>query len=1085
MFRHIPAAGGVWYTRIDTTNPALDTDGFLPDSQKAGTTIMTIPCPRVLVLAALCACLAVPALAQPQSILDGVVQDAVGRVIVDALVSVETEAGSWETTLQTDQYGYFVASHLAPGRYRVRASAQGFQPYIDIVTVSRSGTPPLSITLHVRLTEHISVHPLAPRPRPDSVVGAILYRRPDLDRMFLTNGGTLQSVECITPGIQCIEQSGSPGQSTALGQRRDGNYLTIDGVSANLWTDPSPSRATQTINDAMPGWGQDGSTKALVPFAAIDEITVQTWNTTQEPRRSPGAQTRIVTRAGGNQAAGLFATDVRVDELSAHDWFDNANGRDQPVQFWNAGASVGGPLRAGRVYHFTAWEGQGVSRPADMSLIVPSRATREQASGVAREILDAWPLPNGPDQADGLAEFRTAFPIDSSLQALSVRVDANLSSRHRAFVRVNGGHSEGDETDGQMGTPRLTAAYRGAATTATVTGGVNSELSATIMNELRINTSLHRSSIQSSTPPYGNAAPLPVSRLIAPNVALSDAWVGINLFGGTDGTMTRGVDGAASQEQFYVANTTTLLHGRHTWRVGVDARQGIVGTNPAPYRYTYRFLGLQGLLQGTLQRMLVDHLPPTQARFRSASLFVQDTFDLSARTSFTFGLRYKVSPAPTNLANMRWQTAEYERLPALSRRPADAPFWRTSWTDVAPQVAATYLLSATPNRETTLQAGWSSTPDDLTSVAAIAGGARSNVAVRDTTNAIFPAGRELLFISPPSDRQTRDIVALPATLRSPRTDQWHVGIDQALGPLQRVSASFVRTSGRDLVYWSRHPLVNAAPTIQADAYTNDGRSEYTAAILEYTRRLSGSWSGRVAHTWSRAKNNRPEEQTFGYPGFAPPPTLISPDANWGTADHDRPHALYASVSYLMPPVGGPTLLRHLGSDWTIDLVAHARSGAPATVTWARRLGGYEYWMRLDEALGVPTWISDANAPGGRKVNPAAFVNITEPREGTHARNSLRSFPLRQIDLAVSRPIRFGPRVSAMLRAEIYNVFNILNFGPLSVYNPFNTELEPAFGEPYVSYSRALGTGTFTGGGPLPVRQVGGPRSIHAVLRFQF
>lgn len=1085
MFRHILAAGGVWYTRIDTTNPALDTDGSLSDSQKAGTTIMTIPCPRVLVLAALCACLAVPALAlaQPQSILDGVVQDAVGRVIVDALVSVETEAGSWETSLQTDQYGYFVASHLAPGRYRVRASAQGFQPYVDIVTVSRSGNPPLSITLHVRLTEHISVHPLAPRTRPDSVVGAILYRRPDLDRMFLTNGGTLQSVECVTPGIQCIEQSGSPGQTTALGQRRDGNDLMIDGVPANLWTDPNRLLSTPAINDAMPGWGQDGSTKALVPFAAIDEITVQTWNTTQEPRRSPGAQTRIVTQAGGNQTSGLFSTDFRMDRLSARDWFDNANGRNKPVQFWNAGASMGGPLRAGRVYHFTAWEGQGVSRPADMTMTVPSRATRDQASGLARELLNAWPMPNGPDRTDGFADLRMAFPIDSSVQALSVRVDATLSTRHRAFVRVNRGHSEGEEVDGRLGTPRLTAAFSGVATTTTVTGGITSEWSPAVMNEFRLNASLHRSSLRSSTPPYGDARPLPLSELIAPGIDPSDAWVGINLFGGTSGTLTRGVDSAASQEQLYVANTTTLLRGRHTWRLGVEARQGIVTTEPAPYRYTYMFGGLAGLRQAT-PTVTVDYLPPTRARFRSASLFVQDTFDLSPRASLMYGLRYAVSPSPTNLTDVRWRTAEYERLPDVWLRPSDTPFWRTSWTDITPHVVATYLLGTRPNRETTLQAGWSLTPDDLTSVAAIAGGPQSYFPLHSDTGSTFPIAADQLLAALPTERETFDIVALPADLHSPQTRQWQIGFDQALGAVQRISASYVRTSGRDLVYWSRH-YVKSGETSQADAYTNDGRSEYAAAILEYTRRLSGRWSSRIAYTWSRARNNRSDEQSAGNPGFAPPPTLISPDAYWGVADYDRPHALYASASFLMPSLGGPALLRHLGTEWTIDLVAHARSGAPATVALTRILGPGAYTLRLDDVAGVPKWIPDANAPGGRKVNPDAFFNSEEPREGTHERNGLRSFPLRQIDLGLSRPIRFGPRVVAHLRAEIYNVFNIPNFGPLSVLNVNTPRSRPVFGEPYVSYARALGTGTFTGGGPLPVRQVGGPRSIHAVLRLQF
>jgi hypothetical protein len=188
--------------------------------------------------------------------------------------------------------------------------------------------------------------------------------------------------------------------------------------------------------------------------------------------------------------------------------------------------------------------------------------------------------------------------------------------------------------------------------------------------------------------------------------------------------------------------------------------------------------------------------------------------------------------------------------------------------------------------------------------------------------------------------------------------------------------------------------------------------------------------------------------------------------------------LYASASYRLPGHRAPEWLRSIASDWQVDLTGMYRSGRPVTVTTQSGL----YALRPDLIENVPLWIPDSTSPTGQIVNRAAFTPVeqVEQRQGTLGRNTLRSSPLRQIDLSISRFVRVGER-RVTLRLDAFNVLNTTNVGPPRSFLTTN----PTFGHPLQTYANALGTGTLTGGGLMPVQQVGGPRSIQLGLRFDF
>jgi hypothetical protein len=248
-------------------------------------------------------------------------------------------------------------------------------------------------------------------------------------------------------------------------------------------------------------------------------------------------------------------------------------------------------------------------------------------------------------------------------------------------------------------------------------------------------------------------------------------------------------------------------------------------------------------------------------------------------------------------------------------------------------------------------------------------------------------------------------------------------------------------------------------------------------LAQYVRRLSNGFQASLSYTWSHAIDLDSGDTLSPLP----PPSLVSPSSNRGSADFDRRHLLHATATWRVPGHRAPEWLRPIASDWQIDVSAMYRSGTPLTITSSRVLENEApYTLRPDLVENVPLWIPDAASSTGQSLNRAAFDPITEARrQGTLGRNTLRGSALRQIDLAVSRFVRVGER-RLTLRIDAFNLLNIPNFGP-----PRADLGIPSFGRPFQSYADSLGTGTLTGGGLLPVQQVGGPRSIQLSLRLAF
>src|SRR4030095_10506747 len=149
-----------------------------------------------------------------------------------------------------------------------------------------------------------------------------------------------------------------------------------------------------------------GTMASLASMDAVQEFSVQTSTYAPELGRQPGAQVAIVPRSASDALHGSVYNYLRNSIFDANDFFANRAGLPKPsIRQNDFGFVLGGPVPfaglhegARRTFFFTSYEGVRVRQPfVTEPLQVPTVAARNAATGVQRDILNAFPLPTGPD----------------------------------------------------------------------------------------------------------------------------------------------------------------------------------------------------------------------------------------------------------------------------------------------------------------------------------------------------------------------------------------------------------------------------------------------------------------------------------------------------------------------------------------------------------------------------------------------------------------------------------------------------------------------------------------------------------------
>jgi hypothetical protein len=243
----------------------------------------------------------------------------------------------------------------------------------------------------------------------------------------------------------------------------------------------------------------------------------------------------------------------------------------------------------------------------------------------------------------------------------------------------------------------------------------------------------------------------------------------------------------------------------------------------------------------------------------------------------------------------------------------------------------------------------------------------------------------------------------------------------------------------------------------------------------------------INYTWAKSSDNCSEDSAA---------QALFRSANSeierGPSDFDIRHTLTGFVSYEPPAIFASGFGNLLTRNWTLDSVFNVRSAAPVNVVYAVPTSFGFLYLRPDLVDGIPFYLSDAAAGGGRRINPAAFSVPLDLQQGTLGRNTLRGFPLSQFNLALRRRFNFSEEVRLTLGAELSNILNHPNFASPAGsdaslgtrFDPGSTiHLNPTFGQSFTNAARSAwgSAGSTFGANYYP----GGARTMRLSARLEF
>ena len=1018
-----------------------------------------------------------PLLAQNAQ-LSGLISDPSGLAVPGARVVVQSVETGATRAVSSNQQGEYSASALLPGRYNISVKADGFK------TMDQNGVV-LEVDQRARLdfalaiggaTETITVEGNAPLLNVTDASVSTVIGHHFVENLPL-NGRSFSSLIELAPGVVLTPANFfEEGQFSVNGQRPDANYFMVDGVSANLGTAGIGANLAQGGAGQLPATSAFGGTSNLVSLDALEEFRVQTSTFAPEYGRTPGAQISVVTKSGTNAFHGTAFEYFRNDKLDANDWFANANRIAKPELRQNDfGGVLGGPILKDKLFFFGSYEGLRVRQPHVASTYEPTVASRQQAAAAVQPLLNAFPIPNGPDLGNGTASFSAGYSDPSTLDSYGVRIDYLIAPSITIFGRYSDAPSSGDlRAAGTNQTNYNTVAvtkFR----TQTLTLGSNQAITPRLTNEFHFNYSRSRAHGFQTLDNFGGGTPPPNSVLFPPGYTPRDAdcafYGDFNPYGLS---YEVGELGNNVQRQINVTDDVSYMVGTHQVKLGLDYRRLSPKSDVQPYAVQYIFESLTNAIANTVPLAYVASRFPDVLVFSNWSVFAQDTWKATRKLTFTYGLRWEYNAAPSSPNHTLPMTViGVDNLASMTLARPGTPLWKAQKDDFAPRLGVAWQ----PIPRWAFRAGAGIFYDLGYSDAANGDSAFPYVQDRMIFNTSFPLSAA--NAAPVPFRTTPPVVYLAVVNPHhvlPRTYEWNAAVERTLGKSDVLTVTYLGAAGRKLMRQDIYIGPNPNFPGEFDLMSNNGNSSYQALQAQFRHRFAHRLQAQLSYTWAHSIDNVSSDSYFA--NVSPSYSALSRER--GSSDYDIRHTFAGAVSYNIPAPGSG-IWKTVFGNWSTDSIVYARTSPPINVVTGAdpfpATAGFGPFsaQRPNLVPGVPLRIPDANVAGGWKINSSAFSIPKGVVQGDLGRNALAGFGATQVDLTLRRQFKLRERLSLQARADFFNIFNHPNFG-----NPVNYLSSPQFGQSTQMLGTSLGTGSQ--GGLSPLFQIGGARSVQFALK---
>jgi hypothetical protein len=947
----------------------------------------------------------------------GQVSDASGAGVPGAVVTVTNKETALKRTARTDESGRFNFPQLKPGTYSVRVESQGFEPQqIDSVSSGLGQKQTVDFKIKVaRAMESIEVNSEAAILNPEDANTSTTLNTRALEDLPNPGGDLTYPLQFAAGAL--INTAGS-GNDFVGGTNGYGNveFNGLPALSNGYIVDGLET------NDPLTNLNSGLSTNLVLGLNSISEVTVNTLSYSVDQGRYGASQVNYVTKSGSNQFHGNLYELWSGSKFSAADYFTNATpGNHKPRSTVNHfGGSVGGPIVHDKLFFFFDSEWVRIALPIVTATTVPTLAFQNY-------VLQQLPL-GGTDSITGKVYQPSpqSVPFYQKMFSLYGNTNGTPLTVLGCLFDV-GGIASAIPNDGNGCANRQSVSHSSAdhEQVQTVRIDYNGNERNTTWFRFQTDNGLQGAYTDPINPLFDALSPQPLYSFAAGythvfsqnlvnyfNPAFS--WYG-SLFGpsdfqktlaafpivlqgsGANAPFTRvgGLDDTWVQgrraTRFFINDNLAWSHGAHELRFGTNTRifrlndyDFELGTVP-----TVTYTTLPQYIYGVASTATKTF--PTSANepfnFLNLDLYAQDTWKVTKKLTWTFGVRDTLNSNPLNphqhIARLRGSFDSishnvnqplnasiqtnlghvFSSTPLAILQPRTAIAWQFEsksvlragfglFSDILPGAIAD-VVGVNPPYVKTFQGGLLGTVGGTAIAPGVAGSAvDATVAANQTFGSGFAQG-QLSCASAQSNPATClppvAITAVPdGKLHAPYFMEWSFGLEHQFGSTASFHAQYVGTRAVNQPYLTQ---VNGYQTICAGCFapfsyaqstdprfgavtqfSTGANSHYNGLQITAMKRLGHGFMGQLNYTWSRCMD------TVSNGGFlqfsaggilSPLPGDLARD--YGPCDYDIRNNLNAQYVYQLPLKFKTRSLGYALNGWQVSGTVFWHSGIPFSV----------------------------------------------------------------------------------------------------------------------------------------------------------
>jgi hypothetical protein len=285
---------------------------------------------------------ALPAFGQiDRGAITGKVVDASGAIVPGATVTITNKATGVVVSTPVDSAGEYQVLTLIPGKYAVRASANGFETDLrDDIEVHVQDRLALNFELKVgSIKQEITVSTGEPILQTESAdVGGIVNSQQIVELPL--NGRRYADLALLEPGVDKYYGAANPAPDrfSVSGNLETQNNFLLNGIDNNSFSENLQELSVQVVQP---------------PPDALAEFKVQTRTYSAEFGNSAGAVVNATIKSGTNGYHGVLFEFLRNKDLDANQWINNVTGTPRGGFSQNEfGGTLGGPIIKDKLFFF-------------------------------------------------------------------------------------------------------------------------------------------------------------------------------------------------------------------------------------------------------------------------------------------------------------------------------------------------------------------------------------------------------------------------------------------------------------------------------------------------------------------------------------------------------------------------------------------------------------------------------------------------------------------------------------------------------------------------------------------------------------